>query len=46
MEFMQDNAPIHTANIIKNWFDENDIPLVDWPPYPPDLNSINMAGLS
>jgi len=38
MEFMQDNAPIHTANIIKNWFDEHGIPLVDWPPYSPDLN--------
>jgi hypothetical protein len=40
IEFMQDNAPIHTAKIIKNWFDENSIPLVDWPPYSPDLNPI------
>ena len=29
MEFMQDNAPIHAANIIKNWLDEHGIPLVD-----------------
>lgn len=27
----QDNAPLHTANIIKNWFHEHGIPLVDWP---------------
>jgi transposase len=40
MEFKQDNAPIYTAKIIKNWFDENGIPLVDWPPYSPDLNPI------
>ena len=43
MQFMQDNAPIHTANIINNWFDEHGIPFVDWPPYSPDLNSIEHA---
>ena len=43
IEFMQDNAPIHTANIIKNWFDEHGIPLVDWPSYSPDLNPIEHA---
>lgn len=40
MEFMQNNAPIHTAKIIKNWFYEHGIPLVDWPPYSHDLNPI------
>lgn len=24
--------------LLKNWFDENGLPLVDWPSYPPDLN--------
>lgn len=43
MEFMQDNAPIHTARIIKDWFCEHGIPLVDWPPYSPDLNPIEHA---
>jgi len=38
--FMQDNAPIHTAHIIKNWLAENGIDVVDWPPYSPDLNPI------
>lgn len=43
MEFMQDNAPLHTAKIIKNRFHEHGIPLVDWPPYSPDLNPIEHA---
>lgn len=38
-----DNAPIHTAKIIKDWFCEQGIPLVDWRPYSPDLNPIEHA---
>ena len=38
--FMQDNAPIHKAGIVKNWFAEQGISLEDWPPYSPDLNPI------
>ena len=37
---MQDNAPIHTARKVLDWFIENGIPLTDWPPYSPDLNPI------
>jgi transposase len=37
---MQDNAKIHTAKIIKKWFENESIPLVEWPPYSPDLNPI------
>lgn len=40
MEFMNDNIPIHTATIIKNCYDESDIPLVDLPPYSSDQNPI------
>lgn len=40
MVFMQDNAPIHTAYVTKKWFEDNAIPLLDWPPYSPDLNPI------
>ena len=43
MEFMQDNAPIHTAKIIKNWFCGQGISLMDWPPYSPNLNPIEHA---
>jgi hypothetical protein len=38
--FMQDNAPIHTAHKVKDWFKEQRIPYADWPPYSPDLNPI------
>ena len=38
--FMQDNAPIHTANKVKDWFQEQRIHHTDWPPYSPDLNPI------
>jgi len=38
--FMQDNASIHTANKVKKWFVDHDIPLTPWPPYSPDLNPI------
>lgn len=42
--FIQDNAPTHTARIVKKWLrewsGEHGINLVDWPPYSPDLNPI------
>jgi hypothetical protein len=41
--FMQDNAPIHTAHRVHDWFIENGIHLTDWPPYSPDLNPIEHA---
>lgn len=37
---MQDNAPIHSARKTKNWFVENAILVLEWPPYSPDLNPI------
>ena len=40
-EFMQDNASIHNAGKVKEWFRERGIRLViDWLPYSPDLNPI------
>jgi transposase len=38
--FMQDNAPIHTAIKIKEWFKKRGIILLPHPPYSPDLNPI------
>jgi transposase len=40
---MQDNAKIHSARIIKTWFAEQGIVVVDWPAYSPDLNPIEHA---
>ncbi len=38
--FMHDNAPIHSAYKIQDWFDEHGITIMKWPPYSPDLNPI------
>ena len=38
--FMQDGAPVHTAKIVKEWFNKNNIQCLDWPPQSPDLNPI------
>ena len=40
MLFIQDNAPIHTARIVKDWLRDNGIRILKWPPYSPDLNPI------
>ena len=39
--FMRDNAPIHTARVVRDYL-ENKLafPILDWPPYSPDLNPI------
>jgi hypothetical protein len=39
--FMQDNASIHTAHTVRDWFAAQGITTItDWPPYSPDLNPI------
>src|SRR5436189_6232601 len=40
--FMQDNAPIHTAGKVKEWFENSGIPILEWPPYSPHLNPIEI----
>jgi transposase len=39
-QFVQDGAPCHTANSIKEWFAQKKIKKVEWPPRSPDLNPI------
>lgn len=44
--FQQDNAPIHRALKISNFFSENNWKTLDWPPYSPDINIIeNLWGI-
>src|SRR5215813_504262 len=38
--FQPDNNPKHTSKKAKNWMEESDISLLDWPPQSPDLNPI------
>jgi transposase len=38
--FMQDNAKIHKAHIVRDWFIDQGTELMDWPLYSPDLNPI------
>jgi len=40
LEFMHDNAPIHTARLTTAWLLKHKIEAMDWPPYSPDLNPI------
>lgn len=38
--FQQDNDPKHTSKVANNYFSENNIEKLDWPPQSPDLNPI------
>ena len=38
--FQHDNAPIHTARRTKTFLAENNVNILDWPPYSPDMNPI------
>ena len=44
--FQQDNAPIHTAKFTKDWYVNNEVEVLEWPPHSPDLNPIeNVWGI-
>ncbi len=40
--FQQNNAPCHTAKVVQEWFEEQNIvfKVLPWPPNSPDLNPI------
>jgi hypothetical protein len=37
---MQDNVLVHKTKAVLEWFLDSRIPLIDWPPYSPDMNLI------
>lgn len=39
-EFMQDNDPKHSSKLVKNWFRDNNVSVMEWPSQSPDLNPI------
>ena len=39
-QFVQDNSSVHKSSLTRNWMQEHNIRVVDWPPYSPDLNPI------
>ena len=44
--FQHDNAPVHTAKTTLEFLEVNEIELLEWPPYSPDLNPIeNLWGI-
>ena len=38
--FQQDNASVHTANAVDEFFEHKQIQVLEWPPHSPDLNII------
>ena len=38
--FLQDKAPCHTAKVVKKFFIDNNINIIDWPGNSPDINPI------
>lgn len=36
--FQHDNAPIHTARVVKCYLEDKNVSVLNWPPYSPDLN--------
>ncbi|KAA8490752.1 Transposable element Tc3 transposase [Porphyridium purpureum] len=46
MGFQQNNAPVHTSRLVKNFMNDENVELLDWPAYLPEFNIIeNLWGI-
>ena len=43
--FQNDNAPVHTVRITKNWLQNQTWAIIPWPSQPPDMNPIEALWL-
>jgi hypothetical protein len=44
--FQQDNSSVHASEMVRNWFREHEIRVLDWPSISQDLNPIeNLWGI-
>ncbi|KAK7907707.1 hypothetical protein WMY93_016319 [Mugilogobius chulae] len=44
--FQQDNARPHMAGICRDFLEDEDIPVLNWPPYSPDMSPSEKLGCS
>lgn len=40
LKFLQENAPLHTADLMKDWFEQENIVVITWPVSSSNLNMI------
>ena len=38
--FQHDNSPVHSSNMVSAYLENNNIDVLDWPGYSPDMNPI------
>ena len=45
LTFQHDNARPHVARVCRDFLNQNNVQVLDWPPYSPDLNQSSTFGM-